>query len=300
MTVQQQNVSHMTTHETSHHTGPITLRWDTDSSRIRVDNCCTKTISNEIADFDPSTLVPVENQYIHGTVEGSGLPIKQIGTIVWKILDDTGTPRHIRVPNSYYIPGTVSKLLSPQHWAQEMVDNYPKVHGTRCMTTSDAITLQWDQLKYTKTIPLDPSGNNVADMWTQPGYIVAETVISRVQDQYRNAITFSSNIIDIEYPDPYGPNEDPEYLPIEVPDGMATRTGLRAQHKVQNTTVDTNNKTEKTPVIDFRVQPEVTTQDPDPPQTSNMDTNTEMDQQNPVTHVLDHQGIQDQVGMHIH
>jgi hypothetical protein len=167
-TMPQEIVSHMTTTESYQAIGPITLRWDTDSTRIRVDNCCTKSISNEITDFDPTTLVPVVNQFIHGTVEGSGLPIKQVGTIVWKILDDTGTPRHIRVPNSYYIPGTVSKLLSPQHWAQEMRDNHPKMHGTRCITTSDAITLQWDQMKYLKTIPLDPSGNNVADMWTQP------------------------------------------------------------------------------------------------------------------------------------
>jgi hypothetical protein len=58
-----------------------------------------------------------------------------------------------------------------------MRDNHPKKHGTRCITTSDEITLQWDQLKYIKTIPLDPSGNNVADMWTQPGYIVAEVFV---------------------------------------------------------------------------------------------------------------------------
>jgi GAG-pre-integrase domain len=292
-TIPREIVSHMTTHETHHQQGPITLRWDTDSSRIRVDNCCTKSISNEITDFDPTTLVPVIDQFIHGTVEGSGLPIKQMGTIVWKILDDTGTPRHIRVPNSYFIPGTVSKLLSPQHWAQERRDNHPKMHGTRCITNSDAIILQWDQMKYTKTIPLDPSGNNVADMRTQPGYIVAETVINRVQNQYRNNITFPSNIINIEYPDPYGPNEDAEYLPIEVPDEMV--------HKVVSTVPLPTGQTEgamrarkkDAPVIDLRNPMEATTTEELPPQTANSDTNRIPTMESPTVHVLDYQGVQE-------
>jgi hypothetical protein len=213
---------------------------------------------------------------------------------VWKILDDTGTPRHIRVPNSYFIPGTVSKLLSPQHWAQEMRDNHPKMHGTRCITTSDAITVLWDQLQYVKTIPLDPSGNNVADMWTQPGYIVAESVISRVQDQYRNKLTFPSNIINIEYPDPYGPNEDSEYLPIEVPDEMVPGVNLTGPIQREKTEGDLTSRRGKNPVIDLRPSIDSSTTDDDPPQSSNSDTNDVPSMEPPPEHVMDHQGVQDQ------
>jgi hypothetical protein len=123
----------------------------------------------------------------------------------------------------YGIQITVAPTLD-----QELRDNHPKMHGTRYLTTSDAITLQLDQ------ILLDPSGNNGPDMWTQPGYIVAETVISKVQDLYRNRLTLPSNIIDIEYPDPYGPNEDTEYLPIKVPDDMAPKAGIRVPNQREN------------------------------------------------------------------
>jgi hypothetical protein len=104
---------------------PVSLRWDTDSYPIKVDNCCTKSMSFDIRDFDPQSLREVHNHRISGTVMGSGTHIQKQGTIVWNILDDQGIPREIRIPNSFYAPGTASRLLSPQHWAQELDDNYP-------------------------------------------------------------------------------------------------------------------------------------------------------------------------------
>jgi hypothetical protein len=71
--------------------GPATVLWDSDSFPIRVDNCCTKTISFDINDFDKESLEPVLNRTVSGFVEGSTTAIEQKGTIRWKILDDAGT-----------------------------------------------------------------------------------------------------------------------------------------------------------------------------------------------------------------
>jgi hypothetical protein len=45
--------------------------------------------------------------------------IKYIGTILWNIIDDDGIIRTITIPNSYYVPTSGVRLLSPQNWSQE-------------------------------------------------------------------------------------------------------------------------------------------------------------------------------------
>jgi hypothetical protein len=93
-------------------TGPATVLWDTDSYPIRVDNCCTRTISFNLNDFDSNTLEPVTNRTVSGFVEGSTTAIEQKGTIKWKILDDLGIIRELSKPNSFYVPDGTSRLLS--------------------------------------------------------------------------------------------------------------------------------------------------------------------------------------------
>jgi hypothetical protein len=149
--------------ESEQHVPPATVRWDTDSIPIRVDNFCTRSISFDVADFDPHTLQDApDHLVVSGFVSKSNTPITKIGTIVWEIVDDARNPQLITIPNSYLVPGGSSRLLSPQHWAQEAKDHFPEpTHGTTCMTTGDTIVLQWNQAKYRKTINLDPHGNNV-------------------------------------------------------------------------------------------------------------------------------------------
>jgi hypothetical protein len=105
---------------------------------IRVDNCCTRTISFNIKDFDPQTLEPVTNRTVSGFVNGPTIPIEQKGTIRWKMLDNLGINRELTIPNSFYVPGGTSRLLSPQYWAQEAKDIYPINHDTCCITNSQA------------------------------------------------------------------------------------------------------------------------------------------------------------------
>ena len=147
--------------------GPsISIRLDTDSRPLRVDNCASKSISNCTDDF-VGPLVDVNRKIkgIGGLADGL-----KMGTIKWKIEDDDGKVHDILLPGSYYVPSAPSRLLSPQHWAQVAKDRKPKPRGTWCATYDDEIVLYWNQRKYKRTIKLDPSGDNVATMHTAPGY----------------------------------------------------------------------------------------------------------------------------------
>jgi hypothetical protein len=95
-----------------------TIRTDADSAPIRVDNCCTRTISGDIRDFIEITLKSVTKVQVK-SYGGKLTKITHQGTIKWDIVDDAGTTQHIVVPNSYLVPTVPTRLLSTQHWAQE-------------------------------------------------------------------------------------------------------------------------------------------------------------------------------------
>jgi hypothetical protein len=145
------------------------IRFDTDSYPIKVDNCCTQTISGYKEDFIPHTLRPIHNKQVRGFGD-TITKITHQGTIVWQMLDDLEGKHDIVVPNSYYVPNCGIRLLSPQHWAQERKDNLTKLDGTICITYHDRIVLKWQQQNYTKTLHIDPNKYNVAKIWTSGGY----------------------------------------------------------------------------------------------------------------------------------
>jgi hypothetical protein len=68
-----------------------------------------------------------------GEVEGikSGLDIKSTGKCNFKIKEDNGMMHKIKIWNSLYALELRRCLLSPQHWVQEVKDNYPRPKGTR-------------------------------------------------------------------------------------------------------------------------------------------------------------------------
>jgi hypothetical protein len=141
------------------------LRFDTDSVPIKVDNCSTHTLTGYKKDFIHDTIKSVLGKQ----VRGFGNTISKItlqGTVQWDVYDDEGIRRQIIVPNSYYVPDCEMRLLSPQHWAQELNDNYPIPDGTMCSTYQDRVVLLWNQKRHVKTMSIDPDCNNVATMWT--------------------------------------------------------------------------------------------------------------------------------------
>jgi Reverse transcriptase (RNA-dependent DNA polymerase)/GAG-pre-integrase domain len=145
------------------------MLFDTDSSPIKIDNCSSRSMSFSRSDFISGTLKPVQNMKVTG-YSGAKVPITHKGTIRWYIADDNGTTQALVIPNSFYVPSSTTRLLSPQHFAQQANDHHPIRRGTWCATYDDSIQLQWKQRTYSLTAKLDPESSNVATIWTTAGY----------------------------------------------------------------------------------------------------------------------------------
>jgi hypothetical protein len=70
---------------------------------------------------------------------GTNTSITHQRTIQWNIADNEGVSHKITIPNSFYVPTSDVRLLSPQHWAQRAKDHYPRRRGTWCATFDDEI-----------------------------------------------------------------------------------------------------------------------------------------------------------------
>ena len=82
------------------------------------------------------------------------------------------TPRHTQVARRRrhwtgarhgdtrsFIPDAATRILSPQHLAQQADNHYPREDGTGALMTSKNIMLFWSQRRFGKTVPLDPRTN---------------------------------------------------------------------------------------------------------------------------------------------
>jgi hypothetical protein len=139
--------------------------YDSDSFWIAVDNCCSKCITNCLSDFvTPPTRVNVDVRGIGGSVTAS-----LMGTVKWSIEDDDGVVHSFLIHNTFYNADSPYRLLSPQHLAQELKDDFPKERGTWCGTFGNAIELYWDQRKYQRTITLSIA-SNIGLFRSAPGY----------------------------------------------------------------------------------------------------------------------------------
>ena len=131
------------------------IKFDTDSIKVAIDTGASRSISSKVTDFE-GDITPT-NQTIDGIANGLSATGK--GTIVWNIQDDQGRVHHIRIPNSLYVPASPIRILSPQHWAQEVYDKSPRRRGTWCATYEDGCELFWQQNKYVKTVKHDIRSN---------------------------------------------------------------------------------------------------------------------------------------------
>jgi hypothetical protein len=138
---------------------PHRVKFDTDTYDILVDNCCSKSITNCLADF---ITPPKQSTMMIKGFNGATATTK-VGTVRWQIQDDTGRTHTLTLPETYYSASVQTRLLSPQHWAQTAKQG----KGTKCTTYHDSIILSWDQGKFKRTIPL--SSSNVGVITAPPG-----------------------------------------------------------------------------------------------------------------------------------
>lgn len=131
-------------------------RCDSDSFLTAIDNCASRCITNDPADFVDGTVVPVSV-----SVRGIGGFVKATckGTVRWVLEDDQGRKHAFKITDVHLNTSSPHWLMSPQHWAQVRKDNYPAKQGTHCATFQDATELHWGQRKCQRTIPLNPSSN---------------------------------------------------------------------------------------------------------------------------------------------
>ena len=137
---------------------------DLDSHPLMFDDGASTSITNDLQDFvRRPTVITRKVKGIVGSAEAT-----YCGTVKWKIEDDNNIVHTFTIPNTYYIANAPTRILSPQHFAEQMQDHKPHAEGTGCTTTSTTIVLFWNQRKFTKTVKLDPK-LNIAMTNTAPG-----------------------------------------------------------------------------------------------------------------------------------
>jgi hypothetical protein len=134
-----------------------TIRYDSDSFQIAIDNCATSCFTNSMDDFVGTPTKTTTK------VTGIGKAIStHEGTVRWLIVDDDGSRHELLIPGTRFQQQLPFRLLSPQHVAQVYKD--PK---TTCLTLMDKVIFQWGGGKWKRTLPLHRS-SNVAMMWSAP------------------------------------------------------------------------------------------------------------------------------------
>ena len=134
---------------------PMEKQFDSDSRTLMIDDGASACITNDEGDFieHPKKV----NRNVRG-IKGHAKATHH-GTIKWNVEDDNGLSHVMTIREAYLIPEAPTRILSPQHFAQQAGDHFPKEEGTGALTTSKNITLFWSQRRFTKTVPLDPTTN---------------------------------------------------------------------------------------------------------------------------------------------
>ena len=144
----------MTTTWSSEQIAPLGT-FDSDAQTLMLEDRASACIMNDINDFiQPPKRVDKMVKGIKGHAQAT-----HQGTLKWYIEDDHGLVHVMVITGAYLIPETTTRILSPQHLAQQANDHYPTAEGTGALTTSKNITLFWAQRCFTKTVPLDSKTN---------------------------------------------------------------------------------------------------------------------------------------------
>ena len=125
-------------------------RFDTDSGTCGIDNRASASTSPYKADFTGPLIE--EKRVIRG-FEGSKVYTIYKGTLLLSIQDDDGVVDEVQIPNSYHVPTCPYRIISPQHWAQEVQESTDD--GTGCVTYGDRAVLFWKGGTRKKTVMID-------------------------------------------------------------------------------------------------------------------------------------------------
>ena len=151
------------------------------------------------------------------------------GTLKWYLEDDTGLVHVMIIQGAYLIPDAATRILSPQHLAQQANDHYPKEEGMGSLTTSKNITLFWSQQQFVKTIPLDPR-TNMGLTTTAAGTRSYRTFCATIDtEETKESNIFTTHMIPDDEDDesfqpsdpvaPPAPEEEPVVSPEQSPEG---------------------------------------------------------------------------------
>ena len=233
--------------------------FDSDSQALMLDDGASACITNNFKDFtDPPKWADRKVKGIKGHAQAT-----HHGTVKWYIEDDHGLVHVMIINGAYLIPEASTRILSPQHLAQQANDHFPIDEGTGALTTSKNITLFWAQRRFTKTVPLDLK-TNVGLTTTAPGARDFRSFCATVTTpETRQMNIFTTHVIPDEDDDEPIPDEEDDGSfqpqdPIEPPTQEKDGT-------VQNKTVeDVITKPPKTSIIDMGPVPHVIPDDQEP------------------------------------
>ena len=163
-------------------------------------------------------------------------------TVKWTIEYDNNMVHTFTIPNTYYITNAPTRILSPQHFAQQMQDHKPHVEGTGCTTMSTTIVCFWNQRKFTKTVKLDPK-LNIAMTNTAPGIQQYKSYVMNQGDEpNRHTHIFETHIIPKEESDQEQEDND---LSFQPPDPVQTTNKSGLDHKVNHANESTPGDTQQ-------------------------------------------------------
>ena len=129
--------------------------FDSDAQTLMLDDGASACITKDANDFiEPPKRVNRKVKEIKGHAQAT-----HRGSLKWYIEYDHGLVHVLVITGVYLIPEAATRILSPQHLAQQAHGHYPMAEGTGVLTTSKNITLCWAQKRFTKTVPLDSKTN---------------------------------------------------------------------------------------------------------------------------------------------
>ena len=196
-------------------------QYNSDLQDLMLDDGASACITNCKEDFvEPPKRVDRNLKGIKGHADAT-----HCGTLKWYLEDNAGLVHVLVIQGAYLIPDAATRILSPQHLAQQANHHYPKEEGTGLLTTSKNITLFWSQRRFTKTVLLDPRTNvGLTTTATGTRYFHAFCASSN-EEETKETNIFTTHVIpddeddeSFQQGDPVAPPEDEADEPVVSPE----------------------------------------------------------------------------------